>query len=92
MTNDSASTSLLREAHAVVKSFPMTGEPTQGGGEDATNVDDPTDAYAQLAKLAEEQRARSPGITFEKAIAQVYSASENANLAARERQQNRPKI
>jgi hypothetical protein len=83
----------IRKAHQIVKNFPsmMRTEPVQVGGAAAQAVDDPVDALAQLQKLAEEQRKRSPTLTIEQAFARVYSAPENASLAAAERSQNRPR-
>ena len=83
----------IRKAMHAVKSFPnvMVTEPMQVGGAAATAVDDPEDALAQLTKLAAEQRTKAPWMTAEQAFAHVYSASENAALAAAERSQNRPR-
>jgi hypothetical protein len=90
---DTADGLSIRKAHQIIKNFPamMRTEPMQVGGAAALAVDDPVDALAQLQKLAEEQRRRSPTLTIEQAFAHVYSAPENASLAAAERSQNRPR-
>jgi hypothetical protein len=62
-------------------------EPLSSGNSD---VNDPRSALAQLRELAEEQRRRAPYLTVEQAFARVYAAAENAELAARERMENRP--
>jgi hypothetical protein len=82
----------IRQAHAIVKNFPavMVTEPTQVGGAAATAVDNPVDALSQLRNLAEEQRRRSPEMSIDQAFAYVYSDPANRDLAAKERQQNRP--
>ncbi len=80
----------LRKAHAIVKGLAII-EPRQVGGRDATAVDNPTGALAQLQKLAEEQRQRNPALTLDQAFARVYSDPLNRELAARERQENRPR-
>jgi hypothetical protein len=83
----------IRRAHAMTKRFPntMVTKPVQVGGAAATAVDDPTDALAQLQRLAEEQRRLSPTLTIEQAFARVYAATENVELVNRERLQNRPR-
>lgn len=92
-TGNSEEAATLRRAHAIIKNFPMmmVVAPTQVGGKDATAVDDPVDALAQLNDLAEEQRRRAPWMTPAQAFAAVYAATENAQLAAKERLQNRPR-
>lgn len=79
----------IRQAHQMTKRFPNTllTAPVQVGG--VGDLSD--DALAQLQRLAEEQRRRSPTLTIEQAFAQVYGAQENAELVARERLQNRPR-
>lgn len=86
---DTAEGVALRKAHAIIKNFPatMVTKPVQVGG----TGDISNDALAQLNKLAEEQRRRSPELTIEQAFARVYAAQENVDLVARERLQNRPR-
>jgi hypothetical protein len=47
--------------------------PTPVGGKDATNVNDASKAYGQLAAMAEQLRALSPHLTFAQAFARVYT-------------------
>lgn len=90
---------LLRQAVAISKGT-MSIEPMQTGGalpqrsgsspRRKTDPADglPTSAYGELQALVAEQRQRSPEMTPEQAFAAVYTA--NPELAARERQENRP--
>lgn len=82
----------IRKAHQMTKRFPdtMPTAAVQVGGETAFNVNDPKDALAQLYKLAAALRAASPELTIAQAFSRVYTATENAELVARERMQNRP--
>jgi hypothetical protein len=82
----------LRRAYSIIKNFPMMAvvEPVQVGGADF-NVNEPKNALAQLQALAEEQVRRNPTLTVAQAFARVYSDTANAQLAAAERSQNRPR-
>jgi hypothetical protein len=56
---------MIRRAHAVLKGFPVQDPtPTQVGGADATAVDNPTSALAQLQAMAAKMRKKSPAMTF----------------------------
>ncbi|WP_407146257.1 hypothetical protein [Bradyrhizobium sp. ORS 86] len=63
--------------------FKELGDGRDGGG--AGN-----DAYAQLVAKAEELRKKDPNLTKEQAFAKVYQDPANADLAKRERGENRP--
>ena len=80
---------IVRKAHAIIKAYPqmVTIMPVVTGNNSVD--DDDLDALAQLQALAEEQRKRSPTLTFEQSFAKVYAA--NPELARRERAQNRPR-
>jgi hypothetical protein len=67
-----------------------TLQPRFVGGADARAVNDPKSALAQLQALVNEQRAQNPTLSEAQAFAQVYADPKNADLAARERAQNRP--
>jgi hypothetical protein len=67
-----------------------TLQPRFVGGAAARAVDDPRSALAQLQALVAEQRAQNPTLSEAQAFAQVYTDPKNADLAARERAQNRP--
>lgn len=73
----------FRKAVAVCKG--ATLEPLMVGGAAAQDVNDPKDALAQLNRLAEEQRRRSPELTLAQSFARVYS--ERPDLASAERRQ-----
>ena len=81
----------LRKAHQIVKNgATMTLVPTYVGAEQATDVNDATDALEQLMALAEKLRQAMPQLSKSQCFAKVYSDPNNAALALRERQQNRP--
>ena len=84
---------LLRKACAVIKGETlMTLQPTFVGGNDAVSVNNPTAALAQLRALAEKMRAANPQMHLSEAQAfsMVFTDPANRELAARERQENRP--
>lgn len=64
--------------------------PRQVGAFEATDVNNPKSAMEQLQALADEQRKKAPWMTPAQAFAAVYTATENAGLAAEERAANRP--
>ncbi len=81
----------LRKAHAVIKNTTlMPIMPVSVGATEATDVNDPEDALAQLQALAERLRASMPQLSKAQAFSKVYTDPNNAALAAAERQQNRP--
>jgi hypothetical protein len=68
------------------KSYPNTAitEPRVINGADATDVNNDTSkAIEQLNALAEEQRSRSPELSFAQAFARVFSDPANSELANR---------
>ena len=64
--------------------------PRVTGGRAAQAVDDPRSALDQLKSLADEQRRNHPTLSEAGAFAAVYQDPKNADLAARERAENRP--
>jgi hypothetical protein len=62
----------------------FSGKPAQ------QNVNDPKTALSQLAELVAAMRAANPDLTEAQAFATVYVDPANADLAARERAENRP--
>jgi hypothetical protein len=64
----------------------MSLEPVFVGGADARDVNSATAALEQLNKLAEEQRARAPWMTFAQAFSTVFQDAKNAELAAKAHQ------
>jgi hypothetical protein len=67
-----------------------TLEPRFVGGADARAVNNPKSALAQLKALVDQQRATNPTLSEAGAFAAVYTDPKNADLAARERAENRP--
>ncbi len=67
-----------------------TLSPRVSGGADARAVNNPKSALDQLMALVDEQRAADPTLSEAGAFAMVYSDPKNADLAARERAENRP--
>jgi hypothetical protein len=87
----------MRRAVQVAKSTPfptaapmVTAKPSVVGGAAAQDVDDATDALAQLEALAAKLRAQFPELSKAQAFAKVFSDPANRQLAAAERRQNRP--
>jgi hypothetical protein len=73
----------LRRAHAITKSAAqMDGQPTQVGG-DIAYVNEASEAYEKLQKLAAEMRLQSPTLSPAQAFAKVFEAPENRELAAK---------
>jgi hypothetical protein len=62
----------------------FSGKPAQ------QNVNDPKTALSQLGELVAAMRAANPDLTEAQAFATVYADPANADLAARERMENRP--
>jgi hypothetical protein len=60
------------------------------GGADARAVNNPKSALAQLQELVDEQRRNNPTLSEAGAFARVYTDPANAELAQRERHENRP--
>lgn len=82
---------LLRKAHQIIKNgATMTLTPTYVGATEATAVNDPEDALAQLEALAERLRQSMPVLSKHQAFSKIYCDPANAELVKRERQQNRP--
>jgi hypothetical protein len=87
---------LLRRAVNACKTFDVQPPqlrvaPSQVGGAAAQDVDDATDALAQLEALAAALRRQYPELTREKAFAKVYTDPANVELVKRERFENRPR-
>jgi hypothetical protein len=80
---DDAEGRLFRKAIAICKQAPLQIDPLQVGGDDATDSDDPEAALAELRRLADDQRRRSPELTSEQAFGRVFADPANAALAAR---------
>ena len=59
------------------------------GGAEARDVNDPKSALAQLNELAEDQRKRAPSKSTAQLFAEVYAM--RPDLAAKEREENRPR-
>jgi hypothetical protein len=82
---------VVRQAIQVAKAFPnqVTVTPVFVGGQEARDVNDPKSALAQINALVEEARKRAP---FKKTTAQLFAEvyRDNPELAAREREENRP--
>lgn len=64
--------------------------PRVTGGRAAQRVDDPRSALEELQKLVDAQRAANPALSESAAWLSVYTDPKNAELAARERAENRP--
>ena len=80
------------EARAIRKMWQVSkgsDRPLNAVDEPDDDEDDDEDALEELNRLAEEQRRRENGMTKEAAFVKVYLA--NPKLAAKERQQNRPR-
>jgi hypothetical protein len=71
---------LLRRALQVAKAAPVL-EPEQVGGDDATDVNDPAKALAQLRRMIDELRRRAHNLTESEAWSRVVR--ENPRLAKR---------
>jgi hypothetical protein len=80
---------LLRKAHVIVKSSAdaMDVTPLYVGGEAARNVNDPSEALAQLQELG---RRRWPELTREQQFARAFSDPGNAELARKAHQRPAP--
>jgi hypothetical protein len=80
---------LIRKAHAVVKSMPIMADltPLVVGGEDARNVNDPSAAIAQLQELG---RVRWPGATREQQFSRAFADPANRDLAKQAHQRPAP--
>jgi hypothetical protein len=99
-TDNGADGVLLRKAHALnagrhhqFERHPTTrmrSGSSPGRGDDSGDVDSVgvSDAYAQLTKLAEQQRRA--GETASQAFARIYADPANKHLAEAERSANRP--
>ena len=83
---------VVRQAIQVAKAFPnqLTVMPMFVGGAEALAANDPQSALAQIEELVEEARKRAP---FKKTTAQLFAEvyRDNPELAAREREENRPR-
>jgi hypothetical protein len=67
-----------------------TIQPRVVGGAAAQAVDNPKSALAELQALVDEQRAQNPALSESMAWQRVYEHPSNADLARREREENRP--
>ena len=67
-----------------------TLQPRVTGGRAAQNVNAPKSALDQINELVAEQRKNHPELSESGAFAAVYTDPKNANLAAKEREENRP--
>jgi hypothetical protein len=82
---DTVEGGLFRKVVAVAKTVgltPLEIAPIKVGGDDV-DVNDPAKALAQLQRLADEQRRRSPDLTEAQAFSRVFSDPANAALAAK---------
>jgi hypothetical protein len=64
--------------------------PRVTGGRAARAVDNPKSALDELQSLVDAQRAQNPALSESAAWLSVYTDPKNADLAARERAENRP--
>jgi hypothetical protein len=64
--------------------------PRVTGGRAARAVDNPKSALAELQALVDKQRAANSALSESQAWLEVYTHPDNADLARREREENRP--
>ncbi len=81
----------LRKAVAVCKAAPFVSlEPTQVGGKDALDINNPVKAIDQLTEMAEKLRRQDPSLSFAQAFSRTYTDPAYRDLAELERRQSRP--
>jgi hypothetical protein len=81
-------TSTLSKAEGMPGRATLT--PLVTGGRAAGAVDNPKSALAVLQALVDEQRRQFPALSESMAWQRVYEHPDNADLARREREENRP--